>query len=139
HRLQSVKHHFDISISEVKPACLFQALVPQLMPEYGNTNEFLADNFCLLHEFCRMGLHAIHNSESGTLPPRHTRLGSDGQGVHQSLRMIPTHFCKQLVDSVTNHGIRLVDTSNQLRDNLQPRIDRDGTEPLSNSRVHLLM
>ena len=67
------------------------------------------------------------------------RLGCYGERVHQRLRMCTSDLHQELVDQAT-HGLdRRMDTSNDLRQHLQPRIDAHHLEALQQHGLDLGM
>eukprot|EP01137_Pigoraptor_chileana_P037294 Opistho-2@34173 len=136
-RLELCKHALNVVLAEVESRRLLKPLVPHLMPQNGDADEFLAHKKCLFHKHGRVQPHCVHDGEGGTAAGHRLRLGRHGQRVDKGLGMLPTNVRKQLVDETADHRTGRVNARDELWYHLQPRVNRHGLDPLHHGIIHL--
>lgn len=60
-RLESRKHGINVVVTVEEPRSLLESLVPELVPEDGNSNELLTDEEGLLDEGGAVVSHFVHD------------------------------------------------------------------------------
>lgn len=114
-RLQESNHTHGVVVREVQTRSLFEALVPQFVPENRHTDQLVADEEGLLDDNEAMLPHAVHDVQRCFLPHRARRLRSDRKRIDERLGMVLSDFGKQIVDVPPNVVARCLYACNDLQ------------------------